>query len=662
MCGFAGMIDLGHQTTNENLRIIVSRMIGTLRHRGPDDGGAWTDAAAGIALGHRRLAVIDLTSSGRQPMVSASGRYVVVYNGEIYNYRELRSELESAATEGLAFRGSSDTEVMLAALEKWGVPSALSRFNGMFSFALWDRRDRKLFLVRDRLGEKPLYYGWLGRVFVFGSELKALQAHPLFACDINREALALYLRYNCVPTPHSIFSGVQKLVAGTFQVIDGSSGQVEAESYWSLEKVVERGMKADWKRPQAETANQLETLLKDAVKTRMVSDVPLGVFLSGGIDSSTITALMQEQSCRPVRTFSIGLHEPGGNEAKYAAAVARHLGTDHTELYVTVRDAQQVIPLLPTIYDEPFADSSQIPTFLVSRLARQQVTVALSGDGGDEILGGYNRHVCSSRVQKIVDWLPLSIRRALASKINRVTEENWDSLFRVVQAAMGDRTPRMAGYKMHRLASILPSIDLESAYLALISHWTNPQAVVIGCEQLASPPTATRHNLPFFERMMLADTLGYLPDDVLTKLDRASMAVSLEARVPFLDHRVVEFAWAIPAWMKIREGQGKWILRQVLKRYVPSRLIERAKCGFGIPLDTWLRGPLRDWAEGLLDETRIRSDGFFDHQPILQKWREFVLGRGSWQYHVWDVLMFQAWLSAQRPSQANLASFAAVSN
>ena len=631
-----------------------------LRHRGPDDAGVWSDAAAGIALAHSRLSIIDPSAAAHQPMVSESGRYVITYNGEIYNASDLAVELGQSRMRVAGFRGHSDTEVMLACVERWGMESSLERWNGMFAFALWDRKVRTLFLARDRLGEKPLYYGWFGKTFLFGSELKALQANPVFEAEINRDALALYLRHSCVPAPHSIFRGVYKLPPGTLLTLDTTAeGKGEPVPYWSLVKTAQEGSRAPLECSEAESLERLEALLMEAVSSRMVADVPLGTFLSGGIDSSLVTALMQGQSDRPVRTFSIGLHESEYNEAHYAAEVAHHLGTDHTELYVTHDDALAVIPLLPTIYDEPFADSSQIPTFLLSRMARQHVTVALSGDGGDELFGGYNRHVWSSRIRKTLGWLPNTARSVAASMINRVSPERWDSFFQAFESVLPKLAKhRMPGYKLHKLASILPSTDIESTYLELASHWANPESVVIGVQE--SNPLLTKTgagaNLPSFaEEMMLSDTLTYLPDDILTKLDRASMAVSLEARVPLLDHRVVEFASRIPVSMKIRNGQGKWIMRQLLNRYVPSRLIDRPKSGFGIPLDTWLRGPLRVWAEALLDERRIRSDGFFNPKPIRDRWEEFLSGRGAWQYHLWDVLMFQAWFSAQRPSHEQMS-------
>lgn len=667
MCGIAGCIALNCDVPAEALAASARAMANTLRHRGPNDAGVWIDASAGIALGHRRLSIVDLSDAGHQPMVSESGRYVITYNGEIYNAPELSVELQQSRERRVWFRGHSDTEVMLACVERWGVESSLKRWNGMFAFALWDRKERVLYLARDRFGEKPLYYGWTGRTFLFGSELKALQVHPSFAPEINRDALALYLRHSCVPAPHSIFRGVCKLPPGTLLTL-GSTTERDAKlvSYWALGNASEEQRRAPLPRSEAENRETLEDLLRDAVRIRMVADVPLGAFLSGGIDSSIVTALMQAQSDRPVRTFSIGLHDPDYNEAHFAAEVARHLGTEHTELYVTHDDALAVMPLLPTIYDEPFADSSQIPTFLLSQMARQHVTVALSGDGGDELFGGYNRHVWSARLVKALGWLPRRTRQVAASMIGVVGPERWDSLFRALEPILPKQAKhRMPGYKLHKLASILPGIELESIYLELISHWAQPESVVIGAQE---PRTALARGgdgvslEAFTEQMMFFDTLFYLPNDILTKLDGATMNVSLEARVPLLDHRVAEFASRLPISMKVHKGEGKWILRQLLNRHVPPRWTDRPKSGFSVPLNLWLRGPLRDWAEALLDERRIRSDGFFNPQPIREKWQEFLTGRGAWQYHLWDVLMFQAWFSAQQESQTQTAdSFAAVS-
>lgn len=620
-----------------------------LQHRGPDASGIWTDAAHGVVLAHRRLSIVDLSEAGGQPMTSRSGRYVIVYNGEVYNFTALRAELAaSGAGEGSGPRGGSDTEVVLSAIETWGLRRALDRFVGMFAFALWDRRERTLYLVRDRLGIKPLYYGWVGEAFVFGSELRAIEALPGFAAEVDRDALTLLLRHNCVPAPYSIYCGVSKLEPGMVLALrDPRPEAVEKKPFWSALEAAERGASAPLRLDDAEAVERLDALLRDAVGLRMIADVPLGAFLSGGIDSSTVVALMQAQSPRPVKTFSIGFHQEAYDEARFARDVARHLGTEHTELYVSPGDALSVIPRLPQLFDEPFADSSQIPTFLVSRLAREQVTVSLSGDGGDELFAGYNRHSWVPRIWRRMRLLPRGARAALGRGLGAVSPGRWDWIF----AKAGPFLPagmrvRMPGYKVHRLAEILGARSPEAMYFDLASHWKHPARVVHGGQEPTSRLTDGGGNLPVAgvtERMMLLDLITYLPDDILTKLDRASMAVSLEARVPLLDHRVVEFAWRLPSSMKLRGGESKWILRRVLDRYVPPALYDRPKMGFGIPLEVWLRGPLRDWAEALLDERRLREEGFFDARAIRRLWDELLEGGGGWQYHIWTILMFQAW-------------------
>ena len=653
MCGIAGYLTGPRQMSREELRTTVLRMADTLRLRGPDDGGAWVDAEAGIALGHRRLAIIDLSLEGRQPMHSSCGRYVIVFNGEIYNYQSIRHELEQES-QGLAvpWRGHSDTEVALAAISRWGIEAAVKRFIGMFAFALWDRTERVLYLVRDRMGEKPLYYGRMGGSILFGSELKALRAHPAFKGEIDRNALALYLRHNCIPAPYSIYRGIFKLPPGTMLAVSGRDASFPVPvPYWSAREAAERGMAEPFTGSTEEAIVALDGLLRDAVRFQMVADVPLGAFLSGGVDSSTVVALMQAQSDRPVKTFTIGFNETGYNEALHAKAVAACLGTEHTELYVTPAEAMAVIPKLPALYDEPFADSSQIPTFLVSELARRSVTVSLSGDGGDELFAGYNRYFWGRSIWKKLGWMPQSLRAAAAAVLTAVPPRRWDRVFSaagpLLPSAIKQPTP---GDKIHKLAEVLAVESPEAMYRGLASHWKDPAAVLVGASE---PPTVLTDpsqwpSLPdFTQRMMYLDTVTYLPDDILVKVDRASMGVSLEARIPFLDHRVVEFAWRLPLSTKVRDGQGKWLLRQVLYRYVPKELIERPKTGFGLPIDAWLRGPLRDWAEDLLDEKRLSEGGFFDPLPVCEKWKEHLSGTRNWQHYLWDVLMFQAWLDQQ---------------
>lgn len=645
MCGIVGFWNLSRHLSKDQLQAITQQMSSKLLHRGPDDGGNWADAEMGIALGHRRLAIVDLSSEGHQPMVSANGRYVIVFNGEVYNFLELRRQLES---QGHKFRGHSDTEVMLAGFNQWGLDEAIKRFNGMFAFALWDRQERVLHLGRDRLGEKPLYYGWIGQTFLFGSELKALKAHPNFQDEINRDALALYLRYSYVPAPYSIYKGIYKLPPGTILTWNGVDTHTTPVPYWSAKKTAELGVADPFIGSEHEAVAQLDALLKDAVGLRMVADVPLGAFLSGGIDSSTVVALMQAQSRQPVKTFTIGFHEDAHNEAHHAKAIAKHLSTDHTELYVTPKEALAVIPKLPILYDEPFSDCSQIPTFLVSQLARQYVTVSLSGDGGDELFAGYNRYFWCRSIWQKIGWMPIVLRKTAANVLTSLSPQKWDESF-VHFNALAPLKLRQNSYgdKIHTLAKILTVPDPETMYMNLVSSWKEPEALVIGGYE---PPTTLKDHsswallADFTQRMIYLDTVTYLPDDILVKVDRASMGVSLEGRIPLLDHRVVEFAWRVPLDMKIRSGQGKWLLRQVLYKYVPKELVDRPKMGFGVPIDSWLREPLRDWAEALLDETRLQKEGFLNPQPIRQKWVEHLSGKRNWQYYLWDVLMFQAWL------------------
>ena len=660
MCGVVGLLnaksaDLPHQ---------ISRMVQAIRYRGPDDHGVWCDPAVGLGLGHARLSILDLSPQGHQPMVSASGRYVLSYNGEVYNFPELRCRLDAA---GATFRGHSDTEVMLAAFEAWGVEKAVCQFVGMFAFALWDRETGVLHLGRDRLGIKPLYYGWTDTTFVFGSELKVFEQVPEFERSIHRDSLTAFMRYAYVPEPWSIYQDVYKLPTGCLLSItpeqaharlgfspepENRQATLRPTRYWSARDIVESGVRSPFTGTEDEAIEQLDRLLREAINLRMVSDVPLGAFLSGGIDSSVVVALMQVQSAKPVKTFTIGFREQDYNEAIYAAKVAKHLGTDHTELYITPAEALAVIPRLPDMYDEPFADSSQVPTYLVSQLARRHVTVALSGDGGDELFAGYNRYFWGRQLWKRVSWLPQSVRRGMAGAIQSISPDALDNMSSKLKMLL----PVMpsVGDKLHKLADILAMKDPETMYLGLVSIWKDSTQVVVGGAEPVTTLT-DRHRWAgvneFTLQMMALDLVTYLPDDILTKVDRASMTVSLEARVPLLDHRVVEFAWRIPLSMKIKNEEGKWLLRQVLYRYVPQHLIERPKMGFGIPIGYWLRGPLREWAEDLLDEGRLRREGYFYPNPIRQKWREHLSGQRNWQYLLWNVLMFQSWLTSHdRPT------------
>ncbi len=666
MCGIAGVWG----DPQGDLEQTAWRMVGALRSRGPDDAGVWCEKDIPLALGHARLSILDLSPEGHQPMASRSGRYVITYNGEVYNFEELRRDLSRA---GYGFRGRSDTEVMLAAFEHWGVEAAIRRFVGMFAFGLWDREARTLYLVRDRLGIKPLYFGWAGPTFLFGSELKALRASPAFAGAVNRQALPLYLRFNCIPAPFSIYRNVYKLLPGCLLAVrstlmarpgafspdpDDPTGTWKPVRYWSAREMVERGSAERAPLTEKEAGHDLEALLCEAVRAHMVADVPLGAFLSGGIDSSTVVALMQAQSDRPVKTFTIGFREEAFDEAPEARAVARHLGTDHTELYTSPADALAVIPRIPTLFDEPFSDSSQLPTILLCQLTRRHVTVCVSGDGGDELFAGYNRHAWCARLGRRLRWVPKPVRRQVARTVTAFKPSYWESAFQalasLLPSEMRQRTP---GSKLHKLAEILEADGPEAMYLGLVSHWKEGQLPVIGTDE---PPTTVTDRsrwatLPdFTEQMMFLDTVTYLPDDLLVKLDRASMGFGLEARVPLLDHRLMEFAWRLSMRMKIRGGQGKWLLRQVLYKYVPEAFFDRPKMGFAVPIDSWLRGPLREWAEALLAEKRLSEEGFFQPDPIREKWAEHLSGRRDWQYHLWDILMFQAWLDEYKQSSTGM--------
>jgi asparagine synthase (glutamine-hydrolysing) len=648
MCGFSGFLALCcNGLSVEESRDRLKRMGESISHRGPDSEGYWVDCNTGIGLVHRRLAIVDLSPAGAQPMTSGTGRYVLAFNGEIYNHSDLRKKLALYGVES-SWRGHSDTETLLACFEKWGVEETLQRAIGMFAFALWDREQRMLTLARDRIGEKPLYYGWQGHgrqaAFLFGSELIALRRHPSFRAEINRDSLALYMRHNCIGGPHSIYTGIHKLPPGHLLTVSAAAPEPVLRQWWSGAAVAERGVAQPFAGTPDQAVDTLEALLRDAVAQQMMADVPLGAFLSGGIDSSTVVALMQAQSSRPVRTFSIGFHEEGYNEAEHAKAVARHLGTDHTELYVMPEQALAVISKLPTLYSEPFADSSQIPTFLVSQLARQHVTVSLSGDAGDELFCGYNRYQMTAGLWGNVSHLPRPLRQMVASLITAVPPAAWNRFGRAVHV------PR-AGDKLHKGATLLGSRNVADLYRGMVSHWSDPASVVLGATEPATVlagAVPTLQGLDDIERMMALDMLSYLPDDILAKVDRAAMGVSLETRLPFLDHRVVEFAWSLPLAYKLHGGVTKWPLRQVLYRHVPRELIERPKMGFGVPIDHWLRGPLRDWAETLLAEPRLRAEGYFNPEPIRRKWAQHLSGQRNWQYHLWDVLMFQAWLEDQR--------------
>ena len=646
MCGVAGFL-FTHQETDDP-RDIVLRMAESLRHRGPDDGGSWVDETAGVALGHRRLSVIDLSADGRQPMISHGRRYVLSYNGEIYNFLELRDEL---TREGVRFMGASDTEVLLAAVETWGLEETIERFVGMFAFALWDRAEKTLHLARDRMGEKPLYYGWRRKSFLFGSELKSLRAHPDWKGEISTDALALYMKLGCVPGPYSIYRGIHKLPPASILSLRASAppGHLpEPRTYWRAENTVKRASVDRRALSDDEALDQLEEVLKRSVRQMLRSDAPLGAFLSGGVDSSTVAALMKAESGVPVRTFSIGFHEKGYDEAHHARQVARHLQTDHTELYAGPREALEVIPRLPRLYDEPFADPSQIPTFLLCALTREHVTVALSGDGGDELFGGYNRYFWAPRVWKWSNRLPEGVKARIANGL--VTRHPALARYYKKISPLLPRRYRveMAGEKLLKLANLFGAANLDEMYERLRAHG-NTSVCLSGHrdkEGAFASETVPRGLHPA-ERMMYRDMVEYLPDDILVKVDRASMGVGLEVRAPYLDHRVVEFVWSLPLRLKLRGGAGKWILRRLLSRYAPASLIQRPKMGFAVPIGEWLIGPLRDWAEDLLRESRLKGEDFFHAKTIRKIWEQHASGARDWQFRLWNVLMFQAWLEEQ---------------
>jgi len=650
MCGFSGLIDFSRQTGATELSAIITRMSNALAHRGPDDSGEWVDPAAGIALGHRRLSIVDLSPEGHQPMSSICGRYLINFNGEIYNYGDIRDELDRESKR--IWHGRSDTEVMLEAIRQWGLEKAVQRFSGMFAFALWDRELRLLSLVRDRLGEKPLYYGWQGKTFLFGSELKALKAHPDFQGEINRDAVTLLLRHNCIPSPYSIYKGIYKLPPGTWLEVPSGNGMDVAQSatphpYWSLRDVVHAGYARPFSGTDTEAVQEMEALLGNAIRGQRVADVPLGAFLSGGVDSSAVVALMQQQAGRSVKTFTIGFQESRYNEAEDAKKVARHLGTEHFELYFSPQEAMGVISKLPALYDEPFSDSSQIPTFIVAQMARQHVTASLSGDGGDELFCGYNRYFQTCKIWNKIRAIPLPLRGLMARIIRSVSPQRLDQVVAALSSVMpGELTVGMAGDKLHKLAELLDKKSSDELYQGLMSHWKSP--TVLNADEptiIVDQPKWGPNDL--MSEMMYQDIMTYLPNDILAKTDRAAMGVSLETRMPFLDHNLIEFAWRLPFSFKVRNGQTKWILRQVLYKYVPKELIERPKMGFEMPIDIWLRIHLRDWAEALLDENRLRQEGFFKPEPIREKWAEHLSGKRNWQHHLWDVLMFQLWLENQ---------------
>ena len=643
MCGIAGFIDCKASDIQKRENIAHS-MGEAMYRRGPDGGDIWVSSDHGIAFSHRRLSIIDLSSAGQQPMTSSCGRFVLVYNGEIYNAADIRPKI--IAQKGTNFKGHSDTEVLLEAIATWGLEDTLDQLIGMFVFALWDKREKRLTLCRDRLGIKPLYWSYNNGSLIFGSILKALKIHPNCPKQIDHDAVASYLRFNYIPAPQSIYKDVNKLLPGQLLTFDLEGDKTpHLSTYWNLEDAVSRGQQKPFSGTDEDAINTLENLLEDAVGKRMISDVPFGAFLSGGIDSSIVAALMQKQSSSPVNTFSIGFEDQGYNEAQHAAEVAKHLGTNHTELYVTPTEARDVIPHLPDIYDEPFADSSQIPTYLVSKLTRKHVTVALSGDGGDELFGGYRRHITAHQYGDRINNIPNALRSLSSCAIRSLSPQTWNKIFQIIPTS---RRPSHPGDTLYKLASVLGE-DSDGYYRTLVSNWQNPDSLLLkgrehkgliwNSELNKSIPNAV-------DRMQYLDTLTYLPDDILTKVDRASMAASLEARVPILDHRIVEFSWSLPQHMKIRNGQGKWLLRKILDKHVPKQLIDRPKMGFGVPIDSWLRGPLKEWANDLLSVHALKEQGLLEPESVQQKLKEHMAGSHNWQHQLWNVLMLQSWLKS----------------
>jgi len=639
VCGIAGIFNRQGEMTELALEDNAQAMAEVQSHRGPDDSGVWVDAQSGIALSHQRLAIIDCSPLGHQPMASACGRYMIAYNGEIYNFRRIAEELSNS---GITVKGGSDTAVLLAACATWGVGATVEKCIGMFAFALWDKKNKCVTLVRDRLGIKPLYWGRYGNTFLFGSQLKALMKYHAFDDNVDHDVLINYLRHAYIPAPFTIFNKVRKLEPGTILTIP-YSGEPTVERYWDARALAAQGWRSPNKESPLEVEKRLEELLTDAVSQRLISDVPLGAFLSGGVDSSLVVALMQKVSAQPVRSFSIGFYEDQYNEATHAKAVAKHLGTEHTELYVTSDQALNLIPKLPAWYDEPFADSSQLPTLLLSKMTRKYVTVALSGDGGDEVFAGYNRYFWTNRIWKAMHPFPRSFRSAGKAMMTAVSPENWDRISQMIPSKFS--SPQF-GDKVHKLAGIVDANDLNTIYRRLVSQWPHPEKIVPSASEhqgILWDETISQDRPDSVGRMQLLDMLTYLPDDILTKVDRASMAYSLEARVPLLDHRIVEFAWALPRSLLVQKGAGKNILRNILYQHVPKDLIERPKMGFGAPIGHWLRGPLQDWAESLLSEKRLKEDGYFNPGPIRTAWRQHLSGTRNHQYALWAILMFQSW-------------------
>ena len=627
MCGISGFIDLKGNIAKEQLEKIIISMNDKVVHRGPDSSGTWVDTDNSLALGHRRLSIIDLSDTGHQPMVSPSGRYIITYNGEIYNFQIIKTQLLSKKYK---FKGTSDTEVLLGAIDCWGLKKALGKIDGMFAFALWDKKEKTLFLARDRIGKKPLYYGIYDNIFFFSSELKSIRAHPQFTPTIDREAVSAYLRHNYIPSPFSIYKGIKKLEQASYLSFSpANNGNIKIENYWDIKKIAEEGCANPFTLDHRQILEGLDKKINKSVSERMMSDVPIGSFLSGGIDSSLVTAVMQKNSNKPIKTFCVGFGEGEFNEAKSAKAIAKYLGTDHTELYLSPQEALNVIPEMAHIYDEPFADPSQIPTLLISRLAKKHVTVALSGDGGDELFAGYSRYNLANNIAKICLALPLSLRKAVIKVSHSLPVHG----------------------RFYKLLELFDAKDQDDLYFKLMSFWKEPSNVVINgyeSESVFNKMSGKVDLSNFYNKMMYIDMVSYLPDDILTKVDRASMANSLECRCPLLDYQLIEYAWRIPLSLKMDGGKGKYILRSLLEEYIPKELFDRPKQGFGIPHHQWLRNELKEWAGDLLNENRLKQDGIFRADLVQKRWEEHLSGKFDWGYHIWSILMFQSWYDAQR--------------
>lgn len=644
MCGFAGFLGAKNIRNKHLVHSILKKMNDRLIHRGPDSEGYWCNFDSEIFMSHRRLSIVDLSFSGTQPMISKSSEFTIVFNGEIYNHLEIRQEIKKI-NPGISWKGTSDTETLLASLDFFGIENTLKRLTGMFSFALWSNKTKTLTLARDRIGEKPLYYGWQGsgmaRSFLFGSELKALREHPSFENSINRNSVNLFMKYNNVPAPNSIYKNIYKLMPGNFLQISLANQEFKIIQYWSLAQIASNAFNNPIFDTDNNIINNIESILKNTIKQQMIADVPIGAFLSGGIDSSSVVALMQNQSNQKINTFSIGFEEKNFDEAKNAMKIAKYLGTNHNELYVSSKEAMSIIPSLPIYYDEPFADSSQIPTFLVSRLAKKNVTVSLSGDGGDEVFGGYNRYYYADKYLNICNRLPGRLSNILKNFILGISVQTWSTIFSTL------KINNNFGEKLYKVAKIIEEKNFYRVYDFLISNWGNPESFVLGTENnnidskyILDPPLQPYDSAI---QLMILDMLNYLPNDILTKVDRASMGVSLETRLPFLNHELIEYMIRVPKKFKINNGIRKWALKKILNKYIPEKLVNRSKSGFAVPIDAWIRGPLREWTDSLINEKNIKSEGFLNYNEIDKKWKEHKSGKKNWHHELWAVLMFQSW-------------------